>query len=176
MTITPDGKDWTWVLGRPCPECGFDTQAFPREEVGTLLRENAAAWPATLGEFSDVRARPNPQTWSPLEYACHVRDVFRLYHKRLVMMLTQDDPHYPNWDQDSTAVAERYGEQDPTTVLAELERDAATLATAFDAVHGDQWERTGNRSDGARFTVDSFARYFIHDPVHHLHDVTSQAR
>jgi hypothetical protein len=34
-----------------------------------------------------------------------------------------------------------------------------------------QWERTGARSDGARFSVDSFARYLIHDPVHHLHDV-----
>ena len=27
------------------------------------------------------------------------------------------------------------------------------------------------RSDGARFTVDSFARYFIHDLIHHVHDV-----
>src|SRR3954470_14195185 len=79
MTIDPDAKDWTWVLGRPCPECGFDTRGFPREHVGTLLRDNAAAWPTTLGQFPDVRARPNPQTWSPLEYACHVRDVFRLY-------------------------------------------------------------------------------------------------
>jgi hypothetical protein len=26
MTIVPDTKDWTWVLRRPCPECGFDTQ------------------------------------------------------------------------------------------------------------------------------------------------------
>jgi hypothetical protein len=173
VTIKPDAKDWTWVLGRPCPECGFDTQGFPREEVGTLLRDNATAWPVALAAFPDVRARPNPQTWSPLEYACHVRDVFRLYHARLGMMLTEDDPHYPNWDQDSTAVAERYGEQDPTTVLAELEREAATLAAAFDAVHGEQWERTGNRSDGARFTVETFARYFIHDPIHHLHDVTA---
>jgi hypothetical protein len=38
-------------------------------------------------------------------------------------------------------------------------------------VGGTDWSRTGARSDGARFTVDSFARYMIHDPVHHLHDV-----
>jgi hypothetical protein len=36
----------------------------------------------------------------------------------------------------------------------------------------DQWQRPGRRSDGARFTVETFARYFIHDPVHHLYDVT----
>ncbi len=42
----------------------------------------------------------------------------------------------------------------------------------FEGVDGSQWQRTGRRSDGAEFTVESFARYFIHDPVHHLHDVT----
>jgi hypothetical protein len=28
--------------------------------------------------------------------------------------------------------------------------------------------RTGTRT---HFTVESFARYMIHDPIHHLHDV-----
>jgi hypothetical protein len=35
---------------------------------------------------------------------------------------------------------------------------------------------TGARSDGAQFTVESFARYFIHDPIHHLYDVTGTPR
>jgi hypothetical protein len=33
--------------------------------------------------------------------------------------------------------------------------------------------RPGRRSDGATFTAETFARYFIHDPIHHLHDVTA---
>jgi len=41
-------------------------------------------------------------------------------------------------------------------------------------VTGAQWRRTGNRSDGASFTVETFARYFVHDPVHHLYDVTGR--
>jgi hypothetical protein len=41
-------------------------------------------------------------------------------------------------------------------------------------VTGSQWQRTGRRSDGASFTVETFARYLIHDPVHHLYDVTGQ--
>ena len=27
MPITPDTKDWTWVMERPCPDCGFDLLA-----------------------------------------------------------------------------------------------------------------------------------------------------
>jgi hypothetical protein len=173
VAIVPDTKDWTWVLQRPCPECGFDTGSFPREQIGPLLRQNAAAWSGVLAGEA-VAVRPDPQTWSPLEYACHVRDVFRLYDHRLQLMLSQDDPLYENWDQDETAVAHRYGEQDPAEVAPQLLAAAAALGDRFDAVGGDQWSRPGRRSDGAAFTVETFGRYFIHDPVHHLFDATGR--
>ena len=86
-------------------------------------------------------------------------------------MLTQDGPHYPNWDQDATAVEARYGEQDPAHVCAELLEAAARSPTASTGSGDDEWERTGFRSDGAAFTVATFARYLVHDPIHHLHDV-----
>ncbi len=158
------------MLGKPCAECGFDSRSFAREDVGAMIRANAAAWRDLLLTRPDVRERPRPDVWSPLEYGCHVRDVFRVFAVRLDMMLTLDDPLYENWDQDATAVAERYAEQDPAVVARELEEAGGKLADGFDAIDGDRWERTGNRTDGARFTVESFARYLIHDPVHHLHD------
>jgi hypothetical protein len=174
MPITPDTKNWTWVIERPCPECGFDASTFEAADVAGLLRENAAAWPAAL-DRPDSRVRPNDATWSPLEYGAHVRDVNRLYLERLRLMLDTDDPLYPNWDQDATAVAEKYNEQDPAVVSAELVAAANALANAFDGVSSDQWQRPGRRSDGVGFTIETFAKYFIHDPVHHLWDVTRAA-
>lgn len=168
--ITPDEKDWTWVLERPCPECGLDVRSIGSEEVPERLRGNAAQWPRVLRR-RDVTRRPDPTTWSPLEYACHVRDVFRIYDRRLQLMLTEQDPLYSNWDQDRTAVEERYNEQDPAVVATELTTAGQQLAERFDEVRGDQWARPGRRSDGASFTVDTFSRYLLHDPVHHLHDV-----
>jgi len=170
VTIEPDTKDWTWVLDRPCPECGYDASALAATEVAAAVRHNATGWRAVL-QRPDVRDRPDASTWSPLEYACHVRDVFRLYDYRLSLMLEQDDPLYPNWDQDATAVEDRYDEQDPAVVGPELVAAAEAIATRFDRVTGEQWQRRGRRSDDASFTVDTFARYFLHDVVHHLHDV-----
>jgi hypothetical protein len=69
-------------------------------------------------------------------------------------------------------VADRYGEQDPATVAAGLLQAAETIAVRFEGLSPGQWRRTGSRSDGAHFTVESFARYFVHDPVHHLYDVS----
>jgi hypothetical protein len=97
--------------------------------------------------------------------------VFRLYDERLNLMLTQDNPTYPNWDQDQTAVNDHYNDQDPAAVAAQLVAAADALAATFDTVEGAAWNRRGIRSDGANFTVDTFARYLIHDPIHHLHDV-----
>lgn len=169
--VTPDTKDWTWVLDQPCPECGLDAGALDVTDVPRLVRENATAWRAVL--LADGAAeRPAEGVWSPLEYACHVRDVFRLFDKRLRLMLDEDDPLFENWDQDATAVAERYDLANPVVVLGELTGAAEWIAADFEAVPADAWQRTGRRSDGAAFTVETFARYFVHDPVHHLHDVT----
>jgi hypothetical protein len=170
MAITPDTKNWTWVIERPCPECGLDASTIQASEVPGLVRENAAAWPAVLGR-DDARQRPDESTWSPLEYGAHVRDVLRLYRQRLALMLRDDDPLYPNWDQDAAAVADRYDLQDPATVGAELGEAADLIAADFAAVPADGWTRTGRRGDGASFTVLSFARYFLHDLTHHLWDV-----
>jgi hypothetical protein len=169
MGIEPDTKDWTWVVEARCDECGTDPAGFAREDVPRLLRETAARWVAFLRDGRATTVRPDESTWAPLEYAVHVRDVVRLYDERLRLMLDTDDPLYPNWDQDVSAVEDRYLEQDPAVVADDLAREAELLARRFEGV--TDWERPGRRSDGARFTVESFARYFLHDPMHHLHDV-----
>jgi hypothetical protein len=175
--ITPDDKDWTWVLDRRCPDCGFDAAACRAADVAGLVRSNAADWRRILaGPSPTLVARPDDATWSPLEYACHVRDVFRLYHWRIHRMLAEDDPYYPNWDQDLTAVDERYNEQVPADVASELLDAASALADRLDLVEDHEWSRDGRRSDGARFSVDTISRYMVHDTIHHIWDVTLHAR
>jgi hypothetical protein len=48
VPIVPDDKDWTWVLQRECPECGFDASSLPPESVARLLRANADSWAGVL--------------------------------------------------------------------------------------------------------------------------------
>jgi hypothetical protein len=169
MAIVPDTKDWTWVIDAPCTQCGFDATTFAATDVARLLLENSEAWPGVL-QRPTVRVRPDDATWSPLEYAAHVRDVMRLYNERVILMLDTEDPLYPNWDQDATAIAEAYNEQSPAVVAAELRDAALALAATFDGV-GDRWQRVGRRSDGARFTIETLSKYFLHDVQHHLWDV-----
>jgi hypothetical protein len=173
MPIVPDTKNWTWVAERPCPECGFDPHDYSDAAIAPAVRENAASWPAVLSRAT-VRDRPNDSTWSPLEYAAHVRDVLKVYRERVRLMVDTDDPLYPNWDQDETAVAEKYNEQDPSVVAAELAAGASELSAVFDSLNADQWQRIGRRSDGASFTISRMATYMTHDLVHHRWDVSER--
>jgi hypothetical protein len=91
VLIVPHDKDWTWVLERLCPECGFDASSVRPESAG------------------------------------HVRDVCMLNRIRLLLMRREEDPLFPNGDQDARR---------------------------------------------SRSAVASFGRHMIHDPVHHLYDVS----
>jgi hypothetical protein len=171
MTI-PETKDWTWVLQRPCPECGLDIRSFAREDIPAIISANATSWQQALTVSADPAARPAHGTWSPVEYACHVRDLLILCDYRLGLMLIQDDPLFANWDQDQAAVTGRYSEQVPADVAAQLIDAAATAVSRFADVAPGQWLRKGRRSDGAQFTVETFGRHLVHEAVHHWYDVT----
>ncbi|MGZ4692236.1 MAG: DinB family protein [Acidimicrobiales bacterium] len=165
-----DTKDWTWVLEQRCPECGFDATDLAREQIGSTTRRVVVRFEGFL-DAGDVRIRPAPDVWSTLEYACHVRDVGRIFGERLRLMLDEDGPQFPNWDQDETALVDRYDQQDPAVVAVELAASGLALADAYDAVRPDQWSRTGYRSNGSAFTVESLGRYMVHDLVHHVWDI-----
>jgi hypothetical protein len=168
--IVPDTKDWTWVLDRACEECGFDAGVVDRVDLGAMLRDNAVAWQRVLAA-PEAAQRPEPAVWSPTEYAAHVRDVHRTFAVRVRLMLDEDDPTFVNWDQDETALAERYDLQDQARVASELLEAAEKVAAAYDGVAGEDWERRGTRSNGSVFTIDSLGRYHLHDVAHHLWDV-----
>jgi hypothetical protein len=168
--IAPDTKDWTWVLDERCPECGFAAQDVDPRGIGDTVRDLTPRWVAALAR-PDVRTRPEPQVWSALEYGAHVRDVLRTFDARLALMVDEENPLFANWDQDATALAERYDLQDPAVVSDELVEAADTIAARFDAVRDDEWDRPGRRSNGSVFTVRTLGQYFLHDVVHHLHDV-----
>lgn len=145
--IEPDTKDWTWTLRETCPQCGFTAAEVRGPQVAERVEALTDPWRDVLAR-PDARERPNAQTWSPLEYACHVRDVHRVFGERLHRMLTEDDPLFDNWDQDAAAVEGRYTDQDPGTVAAEVEEETARVAQQYAAVSGAGWERPGRRSNG----------------------------
>ncbi|WP_425864383.1 DinB family protein [Arthrobacter sp. TWP1-1] len=170
MAIISDDKDWTWVLERTCPECGFEAATATPATAATMLPAVLPRWQGALRR-ADVEVRPSPDTWSVLEYSAHVRDVFDVFTARLELMLREETPTFANWDQDQAALDGNYSALDPEVVSQELVQNGLDAAAAFGAVSEEQWSRRGLRSNGSEFTVLTLAGYFLHDVVHHLHDI-----
>lgn len=172
----PDHKDWTWVLNEPCTECGYDASSIEPADVAALMRTNAASFRAALGRGDIVHERPPvppgaSPVWSALEYGAHVRDVYKLAADRVTKMMKKDGPTFEDWDQNAAAAAGDYRNTDVDKLRYDLAANAGKTADLLGKVRGDQWQRTGMRSDGAPFTIATYAVYIYHDFYHHLWDV-----
>jgi hypothetical protein len=167
-------------VGAPCDECGFDGDTLTASDVTAALRTFARRYRAPLTRFLPdedgdvvVRQRPDPSTWSALEYACHVRDVFDVYATRVQRTLTEDTPTLELMGRDERPQRDRYNEQDPGEVAERLATNALRLADLFDGVEGTDWERTAVHPypEPAPRTLLWMARHVAHEGNHHLLDI-----
>lgn len=160
-----------------CEECGFDYESVPPDELAGRVRAFARRYRAPLTRFLPgedgyalVRTRPDPDTWSALEYAAHVRDVFAWYDERISNSLVAERPEYEGPDPDEAADAGRYNEDDPAAVAEALAANAERLAATLDSVGDDGWPRVHLRR-GEERTVLFTARRAVHEGGHHLLDI-----
>jgi DinB superfamily len=158
-----------------CEECGFDYDGIARHDVPSALRSLGARYEDVLGEIDDpvLRGHPLPDTWSALEYACHVRDVFRVQRERVQLALVEEEPAFAPMRREERVLEERYNEQQPAQVGREIKDAAESMARALEALDDDGWNRTGiyNWPERRVRTLDWLGRHGIHEGVHHLQDI-----
>lgn len=160
-----------------CDACRFVYDDLELDDVPAMLRSYPARYTAALRMAVDrglERRRPRPETWSALEYACHVRDMLQVQLGRLELALHEERPVFTPMGRDERAVRERYNEQDVTTVLTDLDDAANTLASVFEGFDDPQWRRTGVYSwpETADRSLAWVARHTVHEAMHHLDDIT----
>ena len=161
------------MLERKCPDCSADVLTLPRDGLGPRFRAVGGSWRLLLGRGAIVAREPTDgvRTWSALEYGCHVRDVFEVFEERIRTTLKKrKPPTFRDWDHDQAAIDGDYANADPDQVAYALASRAGKVADLLDRVSGDEWDKRSTRSDGFGFTVETLARYMLHDVEHHLWD------
>ncbi len=116
------------------------------------------------------RRRPDPTTWSALEYTAHVADVLDHLGRAVRSIVVDDNPSITLFDNDERAAQKGYNELERTEVLGWLELASAELASVLEGVNPDDWTRTG-RFEGEECDALTVARYGVHEGSHHLRDV-----
>jgi hypothetical protein len=171
------GEGWQWARAQTdrCPQCDHHPAAMDRSSLGPQLVESAAAWRVFLMEADDsyLRTIPAPGIFSPVQYGAHVRDILRVYGDRILIMLEEDDPVFPQFNPDES-VWDSYNKLRREELADDIEAQARRLSAIFDKLEPAQWSLTMIRDGGTdgiyKFTVVGLASYAVHEAHHHLLD------
>jgi hypothetical protein len=162
-------------VGYHCDECGFTYDESRAGEAAGECARLARAMAARVTAAADVRARPAPETWSILEYTCHVRDVLIVQRDRVLLARREPDPAPPPMGRDERVEHDGYAEQDPEDVARQLVDAADLFANVLDRLDDEAWDRGivyGYPPPPKRRTLRWVAVHTVHELTHHLHDVT----
>jgi hypothetical protein len=158
-----------------CDECGFVYNEIERVTMPKAVRALAVRYePVLTGtDVTVLRAHPKADVWSALEYACHVRGVFRVQRERILLALAEDQPAFAPMRREERVAEERYNEQQPAMVAEEITQAAEAFAGTLETLDDDGWLRTGvyNYPTTQVRTVEWIGRHTIHEGEHHLQDI-----
>ena len=161
-----------------CAECGFTYESVPTDKLAGTLREMGPRYRTALSASGPRAAsrRPAPAVWSPLEYACHMRDVLLVQRDRAVVALVEDNPGFARMYRDERVELCRYPEEPLAQVLDELAMAAGLCAMVFDGLDQAAWERPlvynlPSAEAAGPHNVAWLARHTVHEGEHHLMDV-----
>jgi hypothetical protein len=157
-----------------CDECGFAYGVLPRHVVVARLDECGSAFVSRLAADPAVLCRRrSPAQWSPLEYACHVRDVALMQRDRIYVALVEDEPSFKPMYRDERVVFDRYGAQSPAVVAGQVVMASGLLSHAFAGLTDPQWLRplVYGFPEPERHDVEWVAHHSLHEMVHHLDDI-----
>ena len=129
---------------------------------GALLsREIEAAGP-------NLRKRPEPAEWSPLECVGHVVDAEIVYASRYRLILTHDRPTLVGYDQDSWVDGLRHNDADPEELLSIFRPlRKSNLQLWARTTHEDR-ERVGMHTERGPESLDLSFRIVAGHDVFHL--------
>jgi hypothetical protein len=160
-----------------CAQCGFEYDLDDAGSAGRALVAGAARFTAILeADPSGVRRRPRADVWSPLEYACHVRDVLLVQRERVLAARRSDRPTFEPMGRDERVEHDGYALQDPPSVARQMADAAAMFANVLARLGDADWDRTVVYGYPARAerSLRWVAVHTVHEMRHHLGDVSRQ--
>ena len=155
-----------------CAECGFDGEHLMTGDAITSLRSMGRRWRELFKDVPEdkLRTRPDPLTWSPLEYAAHTRDVIALVGRGMNEVLKGTEPSFPAMEPDPPGTDHGYNALEPSEVLDQLAAEAERMAERASTALPAQWSRVATMG-GEPTDAGWLLRHAVHDASHHLRDV-----
>ena len=160
-----------------CPTCPFSWDAVTSPEITPRVTAATESFAMLLRKCpDDASHRPTPDTWSMIEYGCHVRDVLFNLRDRIILGADEDNPRPHPMHVDARVDLGLYRRDSAATLAEEIEVAGALFTRTFDALPDGFAERLifYPWPTPATRNLRWVAAQALHECEHHLADVQSQ--
>jgi hypothetical protein len=163
-----------------CDQCGFVYDESEHDVAAEEIVAGAEAIAAALrglGRDGAAHARPDLATWSPVEYACHLRDVLLVQRERVLLARRSPAPPHPEpMGRDERVAHAGYADQDVGSAARQLVDAATMFAAVLDRLDAEAWDRTLVYNYPAPWerSLRWVAVHTVHEVRHHRQDVDRQ--
>jgi S-DNA-T family DNA segregation ATPase FtsK/SpoIIIE len=158
-----------------CDECGFSYGGLVIAEAPSALRVGGERLAEDLfsGDDASIHTRPDPVTWSVIEYTCHVRDVLLVQRDRILLALVEEAPRFAPMYREERITTAGYDRESATEVAQELTVVTNLLAKVVTLLDDRQLARTCvyNYPEPRVRDLAWAVRHSVHEVVHHEMDV-----
>jgi S-DNA-T family DNA segregation ATPase FtsK/SpoIIIE len=164
--------------GYVCPKCGLDYDTVKPLDTIRAVRSFPYRYRTLIKELYNqepdaddiIRRRPEPGTWSALEYTAHVAHVIDQVAPTIRRMVVEDNPTIPSFDSEERVDGEGYNDLPVPEALSRLDSSCSDLGMTLDGLGPEEWVRTGQFPFGERDAL-AMARNAVHEGSHHLRDI-----
>lgn len=159
-----------------CDECGFVYDTARAPSAGDEIVHSVSDLCGLLrNTTADVRRRPEPRTWSVLEYCCHIRDVLLVHRERVLVARRAERPLVTPMGVEERVEHDGYAEQSIVDVERQVIEAARLFANVLRRLGPVDWERTTvMRATPPERSLRWIAVHAQHEVRHHLLDIRRQ--
>lgn len=155
-----------------CIQCGFrydlsPAQVAERAETGVdAVRQAVANTPVERRS-----RRPAPEMWSVNAYTRHLADASGVILQRIDLILAQDRPYLPYWDEAADAEENRIDNSPADDAVPVLAERVQAFGERMRTLPDGAWKRVGIHERAGEIRLAEIAHDMAHEIEHHAQDI-----
>ncbi len=116
----------------------------------------------------DLGWRPGESEWSIKEVCGHLCDDSQMWRRRIALMLNEDNPTLPTYEQEKLVREHAYQAADMDAILARFRRNRQEIAAQLSSLPANGWERAGLHPEHGPRTIRTGMQLMIEHTEGHL--------
>ena len=145
-----------------------------QQEIIKRIRKSAQDLTDVIEPIPDsmITRQPDEKEWSIFETVIHVRNVAMFaYGLRIRRLVSEVDPLFANYDEDSDRLADMKRSQPVNEVIDMIMAEHGAISQILSLLSKEAWERSGRHPESGRLSIGFLAKRLADHAEEHIHQI-----